>query len=121
MIAVCSQPVLLSLLSMALARLLRGFILLGCFLSAVQPAAAAGSDADLPAGHFYPQANGGAGDDYGFRVSDEGGIGFWSEYQRLGGPAMLGYPISRRFMLDGYMVQGTQKVILQWRPDASPP
>jgi hypothetical protein len=94
-------------------------LLAATFLSA-SPVFAAG-DADLPAGHFYTQANGGAGGEYGFRISDEGGIGFWSEYQRLGGPAMLGYPISKRFMLDGYMVQATQKVILQWRPDASPP
>src|SRR5581483_6560851 len=51
------------------------------------------------------------------RVSDEGGIGMWSEFQRLGGVAALGYPISQRFMLDGYVSQATQKYILQWRPE----
>src|SRR5947199_5226237 len=76
-----------------------------------------GGDQDIPNGHFYTQANGGAGSQYGFRVTDEGGIGFWSEFQRLGGVNALGYPASKRFQLDGFVVQATQKVILQWRPE----
>ncbi|MBV9119477.1 MAG: hypothetical protein JOZ39_02125, partial [Chloroflexi bacterium] len=51
----------------------------------------------------------------------ENGIGFWSEFKRLGGVNALGYPVSRRFALDGFIVQATQKVIMQWRPDVSPP
>ncbi|MFI5266893.1 MAG: hypothetical protein ACHQ7M_05885 [Chloroflexota bacterium] len=85
------------------------------------PSASAAADAELPSGHFFTEANGGAGADYGYRLSNEGGIGLWSEFQRLGGVAALGYPISRRFMLDGYVAQATQKFILEWRPDASPP
>jgi len=81
----------------------------------------AGGDQDIPGGHFYTQANGGAGPQYGYRITDEGGIGFWSEFQRLGGVNALGYPSSQRFMLDGFLVQGTQKVLMQWRPDVSPP
>ena len=29
----------------------------------------------------------------------------------------LGYPISRRFMWDGFVSQAMQKVVLQWRPE----
>jgi len=93
-------------------------LLIGAWPVAAQAQTA---DSDLPVGHFYTQTGGAAGPQYGYRISDEGGIGLWSEFQRLGGLAALGYPISRRFMLDGYVVQGTQKVLLQWRPDLSPP
>src|SRR5712691_1776536 len=76
---------------------------------------------DIPGGHFYTQTNSNAGPQWGYRITDEGGIGFWSEFKRLGGVNALGYPVSRRFLLDGFFVQATQKVILQWRPDVSPP
>jgi hypothetical protein len=78
-------------------------------------------DQDVPGGHFYTQTNGNAGPQWGYRITDEAGIGFWSEFNRLGGVNALGYPVSRRFMLDGFIVQATQKVILQWRPDVNPP
>lgn len=78
-------------------------------------------DSDLPVGHFFTEAAGSAGSQYGFRITNEGGIPFWSEFQRLGGVPALGYPVSRRFVLDGFVVQATQKVLLQWRPDANPP
>ena len=75
-------------------------------------------DYDLAGGgHFYTETNSGVGPQYGYRITDEGGIGFWSEFKRLGGVNALGYPASRRFMLDGFMVQATQKVLMQWRPD----
>jgi len=79
------------------------------------------ADQDVPGGHFYTQTNSNAGPQWGYRITDEGGIGFWSEFKRLGGVNALGYPVSRRFLLDGFFVQATQKVILQWRPDVSPP
>src|SRR5690348_3822898 len=79
----------------------------------------AGGDQDIPGGHFYTQTNGGAGPQYGYRITDEGGIGFWSEFQRLGGVTALGYPSSKRFQLDGFIVQATQKVIMQWRPESA--
>src|SRR5438874_8844031 len=80
-----------------------------------------GADQDVPGGHFYTQTNSGTGPQFGYRITDEAGIGFWYEVLRLGGVNALGYPVSRRFMLDGFFVQATQKVILQWRPDANPP
>src|SRR5229473_2770418 len=79
------------------------------------------ADQDVPGGHFYTQTNGNAGPQWGYRITDEGGIGFWSEFKRLGGVDKLGYPVSRRFLLDGFFAQATEKVILQWRPDVSPP
>src|SRR5438270_11964276 len=86
-------------------------------ITAQTPAA----DQDVSGGHFYTQTNAGAGPQWGYRITDEGGIGFWSEFKRLGGVPALGYPVSRRFMLDGFMSQATQKVILQARPDVTPP
>src|SRR5918994_2106729 len=65
---------------------------------------------------FTTQATG-AGEDGGFAITDEGGIPLWSEFQRLGGVNALGYPVSRRFTWDGFVVQATQKAVLQWRPD----
>lgn len=82
--------------------------------------AAPAADFDLPdgSGHFYRQANGqGGAGETGYAITDAGGVSFWSEYRRLGGPDVLGYPVSRRFVWDGFTVQAMQKVVLQWRPD----
>lgn len=76
-------------------------------------------DYDIPNGHFFTQANGrpeGASAT-GFSVTDEGGVRFWSEFQRLGGVSVLGYPVTHRFNLDGFVVQAFQKGALQWRPE----
>lgn len=69
-------------------------------------------------GHFYSQANGKpAGTvDLGYAITDQDGIPFWSAYVKLGGPAVLGYPISRRFVWDGLICQATQRGVLQWNP-----
>lgn len=53
----------------------------------------------------------------GFTVSNAEGIPFWDEFRALGGVDALGYPVSRRFTLDGFTVQAFQKAILQWRPE----
>ena len=70
----------------------------------------------LPNGRFYTQ---GVCDGYtgeGFAITDADGIPFWQEYQRLGGPATLGYPISQRFAgSDGTVYQATQYALLQWQ------
>jgi len=85
---------------------------------AVDPAPAL-ADYDIPNGHFYTQANGqgGAGGS-GYSVVDDDQATMWSEFQRLGGVAMLGYPISQRYTLgDGLTYQAFQKAILQWNAD----
>jgi len=103
----------------------KAIALIGALILAlvVIPGAAAqtpsGPDYDIPGGHFYTQANGGAGAQYGYRIYDDASAKFWTEFQRLGGVAALGYPASRRFQMDGFFVQATQKVILQWRPEVS--
>jgi hypothetical protein len=74
-------------------------------------------DHDLPNGHFFTQTAGrdGVG---GFAVTDEGGVRLWSEFRRLGGVSVLGYPISRRLSdRGGFTVQAFQKGVLQWRPE----
>ncbi len=53
----------------------------------------------------------------GYTVADDAQASFLTEFNRLGGVAELGYPVSRRFSLDGFVVQAFQKAILQWRPD----
>lgn len=84
-------------------------------------AAVSALDYDLPDGHFFTQANGSplGKTTTGFLVADDGGIGFWKGYQQLGGVALLGYPISGRFMQAGFIAQATQRGILQWQPTSS--
>lgn len=76
-------------------------------------------DYQITDGHFFTQANGSprGTSRYGYSITNEGGIPFWSEFQRLGGVDVLGYPVSRRFLMDGFVSQATQKFVLQWRPE----
>ncbi len=97
--------------------------LLALLLGVTPPAqsdAATGADFDVPGGHFYTQANGqGGAGGTGFAIVDDSRAKFWSEFQRLGGATALGYPISRPFMWDGFLVQATQRVVMQWRPEVN--
>ena len=72
-----------------------------------QPAAA---PAPSPTGRFYAET--------GHTVSDDGGVRFLSEFDRLGGVDAVGYPASERFEWEGFTVQVFQRVIFQWRPEA---
>ena len=77
-------------------------------------------DYDLPVAfgaHFYTQTNGGAGNT-GFAVSNADGIPFWDFFQAAGGVQAVGYPVSHRFVWNGFVVQAMQKVVFQWRPEA---
>ena len=78
--------------------------------------AASGPDYDVPGGHFYTQTNAGAGAN-GFAIVDDASAPMWTWFQKYGGVNLLGYPNTGRFMLDGFIVQGTQRVLLQWHPD----
>jgi hypothetical protein len=78
-------------------------------------------DYDLPVpggAHFYTQANGqsGAGGT-GYAVSNADGIPFWNFFQQAGGVPAVGYPVSHRFLWNGFTVQAFQKVVFQWRPE----
>ncbi len=74
------------------------------------------ADYDIASGHFFTQTNGN-GSAAGFSVTDEGGIPFWTSFKAFGGTDVLGYPVTRRFEMDGFVVQAFQKSVLQWRPE----
>src|SRR5438128_12680432 len=79
-------------------------------------ASAADPDFSVPNGWFFSQAGGAPG--VGYAITNDGGVAFWRDYQRLGGPTTLGYPASWRFVgSDGFVYQATQAALLQWRPD----
>jgi Ni/Co efflux regulator RcnB len=72
------------------------------------------ADWAIPGGRFYTQA---ASQQGGFSVQDDAQARFWTEFQRLGGLQTVGYPISQRFVYDGFVTQAFQKLVLQWRPE----
>lgn len=78
------------------------------------PVSAQAADFPVANGHFYTQTSNVPG--LGYRITNEGGMLFWDAFQRFGGVDALGYPMSRRFVLDGFTVQATQRAILQWNP-----
>ena len=88
--------------------------------TAVSAAAPAAADWALPNGWFFTQVHGPGGEPgkTGYPVSDTDGMPFWSDYQRLGGPTSLGYPISRRFTADGANWQVFQRGVLRYDPAA---
>ncbi|GIW07113.1 MAG: hypothetical protein KatS3mg060_1918 [Dehalococcoidia bacterium] len=86
-----------------------------------QPSAQAQAPLDypIPGGHFYTQADGTAGaSGLGFAVSDADGIPFLTYYTQTGGPNEWGYPVSHRFIYQGFTVQIFQKAGFQWNPAA---
>lgn len=103
--------------------LLAALVVLAVGLLPAYPAEAA-ADYALANGHFFTQTGDRAGT--GFAVlddsRDDGGrtIRFWSEFQRLGGVPVIGYPISRVYRDgDGFYYQLFQRALLQWRPEAN--
>ncbi|MGB0388328.1 MAG: hypothetical protein ACPGWR_26210 [Ardenticatenaceae bacterium] len=52
----------------------------------------------------------------GFSVCDDGEARFRSAFEGWG-LQNIGYPISRRYVYDGFVTQVFQKAIMQWRPD----
>jgi hypothetical protein len=69
----------------------------------------------LPDGYFYGETASGADGPgpHGYAVTDADGVPFWSEFQRLGGVAYLGYPLSQRYMVDGATEQVFQRAVLR--------
>ncbi|MBI4492103.1 MAG: hypothetical protein HY690_04855 [Chloroflexi bacterium] len=91
---------------------------LSLFAVLVVPREVGVQDWEVPGGWFFKEANGfnGAGE-AGFALTDDEQAGFWSEFQRLGGVARAGYPVSGRFLHRGFLTQVFQKLALQWRPE----
>ncbi len=81
--------------------------------------ASAQSREDFPVegGWFYTQTRGGQPAGFGFAVTDTAGIPFWTAYKELGGMQRLGYPISHRFLWDGFPAQAFQGGVLHYRAD----
>src|SRR5579884_740929 len=86
------------------------------FLPSVAQAQEVLGDYPIPNGRFFSEASG-AGPAAGYSITDDGGQAFFSEFNRLGGVAALGFPASRRFAQGGFTTQATQKFLLQWRPE----
>jgi hypothetical protein len=109
-----------------LARLSAGVALALALLTAVPlGAAAASADYAVAGGWYYTETGGGTGK--GFNLLDTGFDGrgqvtrFFSEFSRLGGVPVLGYPASNVFTLpDGFIYQATQAALLQWHPEDAP-
>ena len=97
-------------------------VVLLLWLSAASAVQAHGDEADhvhapdyaIGRGWYYTQTGSDTGK--GFAIIDYRGINFWSGFQLLGGVPALGYPVSGRFILDGFYYQATQKALLQWNP-----
>ncbi|MCS6803178.1 MAG: hypothetical protein RMM58_14205 [Chloroflexota bacterium] len=85
-------------------------------LLAHRPVSAQEAEVPLPNGRFFTQTSGDASRRTGFAVVDDSRARFWSEFQRLGGAAVVGYPISRRFTYHGFETQAFQKLVFQWKP-----
>jgi spore germination protein len=85
------------------------------FAAGASRSGGAGVDWALPNGHFFTQA--GEPGRAGFAVTDEDGVLFWSEFRRLGGVEVVGYPRSHRFVWNGFVCQVFQKAVFQWAPD----
>lgn len=94
-------------------------VCLNAAVAAAQSREEALADYQVVNGHYFTQAGGDPDGDAGFRITDENGVNFASEFERLGGVEALGYPISRRFEWDGFTTQATQKGVLQWQPQTN--
>jgi len=109
-----------------LARLLSGFaVALSLLLSSPVRAVAAPGDFEVAGGWYYTETGGNSGK--GFNLLDNGTDAkgqitrFYSEFNRLGGVAVLGYPASNVFRLnDGFIYQATQASVMQWHPEDPP-
>jgi hypothetical protein len=80
----------------------------------VDPGYTCGLEFPIAGGRFFTQTGSNTG--RGYPVSDNATARFWTAFQDLGGVQALGYPVSQRFMLHGFLVQAFQKAILQWDP-----
>jgi hypothetical protein len=71
-------------------------------------------DFPIPQGQFFGEAIPNRTTNVGFAVQDGHGAGLWTAYQNAGAVTALGYPISRRFLLDDGIAQAFERGILRW-------
>ena len=76
------------------------------------------ADYQIPGGWFYTQTGGDTSDPLdGYAVVDDPRARFWTAFVDLGGIQAVGYPVTQRFMWDGFVTQVFQKAAFQWRAD----
>ena len=76
------------------------------------------ADFQIPGGWFYTQTGGDTPDPLdGYPVVDDQQALFWTAFVDLGGVQSVGYPVTQRFIWDGFVTQVFQKAAFQWRPD----
>ncbi|HYN89265.1 MAG TPA: hypothetical protein VER55_12070 [Ardenticatenaceae bacterium] len=54
----------------------------------------------------------------GYNVCDDASARFLTAFERWG-LQRIGYPVSRRYIKDGFTMQAFQKAIMQWRPECA--
>ncbi len=88
-------------------------------IAAVSPAQARATDYRIADGWFFTQTAGNTPDPTdGFAVVDDDSARFWTSFQELGGTQALGFPVTQRFVWDGFVTQVFQKAAFQWRPES---
>ncbi len=96
------------------------FILLAILLltmpnwATISPASAAATGQESNCLFFTETVKG----EWGFSVCDDQEANFRAAFERWG-LQKIGYPISQRYVHDGFVTQAFQKAIMQWRPDGN--
>ncbi len=95
----------------SMARMIAAFVMLVFLVgwSVASAAAAPGEQQRAPTCLVFSQTG-------GYAVCDDGEAQFLAAHSRWG-LQRIGYPISNRFVRDGFVSQAFQKGIMQWRPD----
>lgn len=76
------------------------------------------ADFPITGGWFFTQTGGDTADPLdGYAVIDDQQALFWTAFGEAGGIAAVGYPVTRRFVWDGFVTQVFQKAAFQWRAD----
>jgi hypothetical protein len=71
-------------------------------------------DRPIESGWFFGDASRQTG--MGYAIVDDDNAQMYSEFNRLGGWQVLGFPASQRFVWRGALSQVTQRAVLQWSP-----
>jgi len=96
------------------------FILLAMWLLTMPQSATVAPATAAPTGQesnclFFTETASGEG---GFSVCDDEEANFRTPFENWG-LQKIGYPISQRYVHDGFVTQAFQKAIMQWRPDGN--
>ena len=91
---------------------------LAMWLFAAIPVQAQVADYRIENGWFFTQSGGDTEDPTdGYAVVDDQSARFWTAFRNLGGEQAVGFPVTQRFVWDGFVTQVFQKVAFQWRPE----